>query len=275
LPPSPGTNPSAPEIKTIVIPKEQVPPAAISPPVPGGDLKPNNTAVIPPAPPINEAPKVPDQIPTAVIPPAKETVTPAPVAVTPPRLGEASPVRVTETKVHIVTAEDKSYQDISRKYYGTPDRAEALMKFNRDFPMATDEMRKTPQVLKPGMRIFVPDETTLNQGTATPSIQIAPALSPAGSGAITPPLPPVSVPPPPSAVPGGQSSTSNLRPVASTGGKAEGKVYQVASGGEMMITIARNQLGNSGRWPDIYRLNQQVDPSRPIPAGTQLLMPVQ
>jgi hypothetical protein len=274
LPPSPGTNPPAPEIKTIVIPKEQVSPAAISPTVPGGDLKPSITAVNPPAHSVNEAPSVPAPIPTAVIPPAKETVIPAPVAVAPPRLGEASPVRVTETKIYTVTAEDKTFQDISRRQYGSPEFGEALMKFNRDFPMATEQMRQNPQVLQPGMKVFLPDRDTLRQGTATPGLQIVPAPSPAGAGTIAPPLSPVSVPPP-SAVPGGQSSKSNLRPVASTGGKAEGKLYQVASGGEMMMIIARNQLGDGGRWSDIYRLNPQIDPSRPIPAGTQLLMPVQ
>jgi hypothetical protein len=274
LPPPPGTDPSAQEIKTIVIPKGESPPPAISPPVPAGEMKLGNTAVIPPAPSVGVTPTVPAPIPTTVIPSVKETVTPAPVTVSPPRLGEATPVRVTETKVHIVTAEDKSYQDISRKYYGTPDHADALMKFNRDFPMATAAMRQNPQVLQPNMRVFVPDLATLTQGTAAPSMQIAPAPSPAGAGTIAPPLSPVLVPPA-SGVPGGQSSTSNLRPVASTGGKAEGKLYQVASGGEMMMIIARNQLGDGGRWSDIYRLNPQIDPSRPIPAGTQLLMPVQ
>jgi nucleoid-associated protein YgaU len=69
------------------------------------------------------------------------------------------------------------------------------------------------------------------------------------------------------------STISNLRPVASTGGKAEGKVYQVASGGEMLLSIAERTLGNRDRWSEIYRLNPQVQPQYPIPAGTVLRMP--
>ena len=37
--------------------------------------------------------------------------------------------------------------------------------------------------------------------------------------------------------------------------------------------IARKTLGDSRRWPEIYRLNGTIDPSYPVPGGTDLRLP--
>jgi nucleoid-associated protein YgaU len=203
------------------------------------------------------------------------------VAVSPPPPVEVAPVRETVTKVYTITAEDRDFRVLSQKHYGTPEYADALLKFNRDFPMATAGVRQDPPVLQPGMRVYIPDLPTLKQGTSTSPVQITPAPpAKVGEGPAVPPAVPVQVPPlqvspTPPPPPGGlTSSRSNLNAIASTGGKADGKVYQVAAGGEMLLTIAQRELGSSSRWPEIYHLNEQVDPSRPIPAGTLLRLPV-
>ncbi len=61
--------------------------------------------------------------------------------------------------------------------------------------------------------------------------------------------------------------------VDATGTAEPVRSYTVAAGGEWIAAIARRQLGNATRWPEIYVLNPQVDIRNIIPAGTTLLLP--
>ena len=49
--------------------------------------------------------------------------------------------------------------------------------------------------------------------------------------------------------------------------------YRVAEEGEHILAIARERLGDGARWLEIYRLNPDLNPRMPIPAGTVLRMP--
>jgi hypothetical protein len=271
--PTGNADPQVPEIKgsISIVPSAPVPPAEAASP---------KAIIEPPAnPPPSISPPTPAIDKSNVSPPpvgiGDKVPAGVPVAVSPPRPVEAPQpqVRVTETKIHVIEAKDRTFADLSTRFYNTPAYAEALLKFNRDYPMAGDKFRQNPPVLQPGQRVFIPDVATLQQGTAVPTTQITPAPT-VPPIAVPPTVAPVSPPPPPVPAPGGgMSSTSNLRPVASTAGKAEGKAYQVASGGEMILTIAERELGSRDRWSEIYRLNQQLDPRYLIPAGTVLRMP--
>ena len=52
------------------------------------------------------------------------------------------------------------------------------------------------------------------------------------------------------------------------------KVYRVPQGpGEMMYAIAQRTMTNPQRWTEIYRLNPNLPPELPIPAGTSVVLP--
>jgi hypothetical protein len=52
-----------------------------------------------------------------------------------------------------------------------------------------------------------------------------------------------------------------------------GPVYTVQGKDEFVLEVARKALGDEKRWSDIMRLNPHIDTSRPIPVGTQVLLP--
>jgi nucleoid-associated protein YgaU len=56
---------------------------------------------------------------------------------------------------------------------------------------------------------------------------------------------------------------------------ANGPLYTVTGDKEMIYEIAQKTLGEGRRWTELWYLNRSVvsDPSRPIPAGTQLRLP--
>jgi hypothetical protein len=279
---SPG-NPTAPEVIPIKIaPANPPPPTGVNLPPQGGDDAAkkneqgfnkhmegfhagNNPVLEVKTPPIQSPPSTPDRAPSPIA-----------VTVPPSRPAEAPQVIMTETKVYTLQHEDKTFADLSRKFYGTPDQADALLRFNRDYPMASDAIKQNPPLLIPGQRVFVPDPATLRQGTAEPASKITPIPIGSSDGAVAPSPPPIAAPtpPPPSPNPGGgMSSTINLRPVASSTGTTNGQVYQVATQGEMILNIAERTLGDRMRWSEIYRLNPQINPSSPIPGGTVLRLP--
>jgi hypothetical protein len=69
-----------------------------------------------------------------------------------------------------------------------------------------------------------------------------------------------------SGAPGSSTANSRVEPP----GKA---AYKIPFGGKMIGDIAREQLGSSLRWIDIYRMNPNLDVSQPIPEKTEILIP--
>jgi hypothetical protein len=89
------------------------------------------------------------------------------------------------------------------------------------------------------------------------------------------PAPP---PPPPVAsrdpVSIGPVTSPNSRPTTpATPLPAGVTTYRIPAGGLLIAQVAQQQLGSPLRWIDIYRLNSNLDPSRPIPEGTEIRLP--
>ena len=80
-------------------------------------------------------------------------------------------------------------------------------------------------------------------------------------GSVTSPYPvrPATTPMPP-------TTPTTPAPAGST-------TYRIPSGGLLIAQVAQQQLGSPLRWIDIYRLNSNLDPSRPIPEGTEIRLP--
>ncbi len=132
-----------------------------------------------------------------------------------------------------------SFRAISQDRYKSDKFERALLLFNRNHPLAKPGIKEEPPKLQPGQEIYIPPTRILEKYYA---IGIAADSSPAPQPATAAPTP-------------------------------KPRTYQVQPGGEMFLDIARRALGNSERWSDIYRLNPRFDPSQPVPAGTELVLP--
>jgi nucleoid-associated protein YgaU len=69
-------------------------------------------------------------------------------------------------------------------------------------------------------------------------------------------------------------------PVAAAGSEASAAIpgsgpRYVVRRVEMISAIAQTTLGDWQKWHEIYKLNGQIQPSQPIPAGTVLTMPAE
>jgi nucleoid-associated protein YgaU len=151
-----------------------------------------------------------------------------------------------------------NFAGLSTKNYGTPKYADALLKYNQDYPLASREMRQTPPALAPGQVVWVPPVRILERDYAnhirdlTPITPATPTSRPAVE-AVTPP-------------PG----------LANSGfGNSAGQLYRVRAPGESVQEIARRTLGNSALAARVQGLNPTLspDPRLPIPAGTVLRLP--
>ena len=102
----------------------------------------------------------------------------------------------------------------------------------------------------------------------TPTV---PAVVPPSLALEAPPTtwPPLANPDPVSI---GPVSSPNTRP-APTPVPAGVTTYRIPAGGLLIAQVAQQQLGSPLRWIDIYRLNSNLDPSRPSPEGTEIRLP--
>ncbi len=141
-----------------------------------------------------------------------------------------------------------SFEAVSTRYYNSKNYAQALLLFNRNHPRAAAGLAKDPPGLAEGQAVFIPPMRILEKQypTVIPGYQPAtPAPAPDATRTSSHSLPP----------------SPNLQ-------------YRVRQAGEMIPIIARDTLGNSDRWSEIYQLNaRSFDPSRPLPVGTVLSMP--
>jgi hypothetical protein len=154
---------------------------------------------------------------------------------------------------------NESFQTISQTFFQTDKYARALLLFNRDHPLANNALKTDPPVLQTGQQIYIPPARILEKYYAAavdPKAAPVPATT-AGtrvgilSGSETP------APPPPSAA-------VRVDPPSA---------YRVGGSGEMIRDIARRTLGDADRWPEIYRLNPNIDPKEAVPAGSALRLP--
>jgi hypothetical protein len=131
-----------------------------------------------------------------------------------------------------------SFRSISQLKYRTDQYERALLLFNRNHPLAQAGVKQEPPQLQAGQDIFIPPERILKKYYAVAIGDPSSAPQPA-------PAPPAT----------------------------KERSYRVQGNGEMILDIARRTLGNAERWSEIYRLNPRFDPSQPVPAGTELILP--
>jgi nucleoid-associated protein YgaU len=142
-----------------------------------------------------------------------------------------------------------TFESISTQFYHSPKYAQALLLFNRAHPRRAAALWNDPPQLQDGQPIYIPPLRILERqyGHTIPDVR---------------PLPPVTIP----ARPGAATGTSLSTP-------RTGPQYTVRPG-DTIWTIARDTLGNTDRWTEIYQLNDRAfDPSRPLTVGAVLVLP--
>jgi hypothetical protein len=169
----------------------------------------------------------------------------------------------------ITLPQDRSFEDLSRRLYNDPHYAQALLQFNRNMPNAPPNLQQDPPVLQPGTSIMVPPQEILEK-TYKEAVRMADGRKAAIS--MGQPLPLSGGPGDPKVLAGPPPGT-RLPP--SAGLNADNtRNYTVRPGGEHILELARNFLGSGQRWPEIYRLNPNIRPEVPIPAGTVIRLPL-
>jgi hypothetical protein len=232
--PSPAPPPLNPEVARNAVPTVTVVPAS------GGGGTNTGGATL-------DAPRVP-----AVAPPRDQFTAPARPAVPP------EPKRDSYLEEQYRWKASDSFAAISTQYYQTPKYADALMKYNQEYPLATREMRQNPQALPPGQGIWIPPVRILERDYAPQIHDLAPIV----------PATPTSRPAVEAVAPPSSMANSGF-------GNAVPQFYRVRSPGESMQEIARRTLSSSGLAGRIQQLNPTLspDPRLPIPAGTVLRLP--
>jgi nucleoid-associated protein YgaU len=149
-----------------------------------------------------------------------------------------------------------SFAAISTQFYKSPNYADALLKYNQDYPLATREMRQNPPALAPGQIVWVPPPRILERDYAN----LIGGLTPIATPTSRPTVEPVTPPP-------GLANSGFAAPAE--------KLYRVRQTGESVQEIARRTLRNSAFANRIQALNPSLsaDPRLPIPAGTVLRLP--
>jgi nucleoid-associated protein YgaU len=199
-----------------------------------------------------------------------------------------------ELRYKVGTApEDQSLAALSKHFYFTDRYAAALLQYNRDHHLGDDALKRNPPVLTPGTTIWVPQLEALKgrysnlEGASVPSGGVAvPVVSAEGQQRPAPVVPGSPGPASPAAVPvvSGPPADPTPVPVATPPGTAApvvaaspaataAKWYTVRPEGQYYSQIARETLGDGGRWADIYHLNPAIAPEQPIPGGTRIRLP--
>jgi nucleoid-associated protein YgaU len=135
---------------------------------------------------------------------------------------------------------DDTFEKISLEKYGSADYATALRLYNRGHPIVGENFASDNAPLTAGQRIFLPENPKLLESRYPAAIKSV-----------------------------ATHTQSNAPPVEPT----QAKTYTVAAGGESLARIALKLFENVDRWPEIRNLNRELDPEKPIPAGTILKVP--
>jgi hypothetical protein len=154
---------------------------------------------------------------------------------------------------------DTSFDELSRKYYGTPSYGRALLEYNRRHVLAKTNLMQDPPLLQPNQPIYYPDKGILeiryNQliqnGSTTAPVSVLPTVK-------------ISAPTPLA----GPGNVPALNPPTADATIA----FRVAQP-QFIFDIARQQLGDGTLWTEILRLNPALHTDQPIPAGTELRLP--
>ncbi len=253
-----GSKPSPPLVTpTPPIPPEKEPgpkPPVVTPIPSAARLAPPEETAPPPAPPPPPPTKVDARLtglgsdvvpeiklrsgaPPTLVGSTPPTATVPPIAVGGPSAVLLQPKVITFTEKVVAAYAGETFDRISQREYGSERYGQALMLFNRNHPLATDNAATDGGTLKTGQRVYLPPREVLesrypsaiNKGDAT------------------------------------ETQRSNAAPAS--------RKYTVPVGGELMVKIAQRELGDLERWREINLMNPGWDPQRPVPAGTVLMLP--
>ena len=242
-------------------------------------------------PPVGIAPPIPER--KDDLPPLGAEFKKPPVGIAPPSTS-LPVVRSVEIPPYALKADDLDMAVVSRKVYGSDRYGQALLAFNRDHPLAGDEIRATPPRLTPGKLVYIPPKEMLETKYGRLIADSRPVI---GATPEAPPVPPVKIgaapplglsPPPVSVPPLGAESTPKTPALPVGLGSPKGgtlgaapptkdatKRFIVSAPGQHILQIAHETLGDRNRWSEIYRLNPTIQPSQLIPAGTELRLPME
>jgi hypothetical protein len=217
-------------------------------------------------------PNDPPTLPTTPTIPSFPEAGRNPQSVTPPIvIGAGNPPmpKVTDVSVDldVCRPNETNFAIVALRFYGADKYGDALLEYNRRhasqvrngsaFTLNPRALQEGQQVLRPPVGILERDHASLIPGLR-PAVPAIPSAVPAVKVGTPSPMTP----------PSGVAIVSNP-PIV--GG---GRTYRVQSpNGESILDIAERQLGDRGRWNEIYRLNPNYQPQFRIPAGTELQMP--
>jgi hypothetical protein len=254
--PAPIPEPPAPPPPSPTATVIKQPPPADAPPVGPPPLNPEvaknavATVTVVPASGTNTGASLdPPRVPAAA-PPREQSIAPARPAAPP------EPKRDSYLEEQYRWTAGDSFNAISTKYYMSPKYADALLKYNQDYPLATREIRQSPPALAPGQIVWVPPVRILERDYANTIGGLTPIGTPTSRPTVEPVAPPAGL--------------------ANSGfGNTAGQLYRVRAQGESLQEIARRTLGNSALAARVQGLNPTLspDPRLPIPAGTVLRLP--
>jgi len=180
------------------------------------------------------------------------------------------PVKVTEVKKYTCEIGFTTFPLISKKLYNDEKYARALMEFNRAYAVKVEALQPGQDILFPPAEELIAKYSNLIGAAAAPASAI-PVAPPATTG------PGVSIRTvsPLTGTAGNPNNMSSAPPGSAITPVSNGpyKSYKVRDGGEHILLIAENTLGDRNRWPEIYRLNGTYNPNNPLPGGAVLQLP--
>jgi hypothetical protein len=273
LPPPPDFTKSVDPATVATAPKQE--PVVAQPPAPLVDSKPKD-----PAPPAGNSNPVPgsggvgkELTNPNLAPMGSEFKKPLPairvlpVPSQPANSIASSPqVKSYEITTYVCSQADTSFDDISKRFFGSTKYGKALQQFNRDHPLASAALKQGNPRLQMNQQVFVPPKEILESRFADAiDNRSNPPASSVGA--------PIAIGPPPNSNPASQASAvpAISRPIVPTTDLT--RPYRVPGDGQMLIEIAQQTLGDRGRWSEIYRLNPTLRPEYPIPGGTDIRLP--
>ncbi len=225
-----------------------------------------------PAPPAPFALNTKDVTNPSLAPMGMDNKPPAPANLIPAvniaRPNNAAPVFSAEMETYFCKPEDRSFEDVSSRFYGSPKYARALQEYNRDHPLAKEKLKQNSPLLSPNQQVFVPNTSLLERKFA--------ALIDTRPAAPAPAAPVIGIGLPLNASNGGQAANiatvgRTVNPTVATSDPT--KPYRVQGQGQFLAEIAQLYLGDQRRWSEIYRLNNNLRPEVPIPGGTEIRLP--
>ncbi|MEZ6139361.1 MAG: hypothetical protein R3B84_02210 [Zavarzinella sp.] len=260
LPPLPGGGSTEPKL-----PGTEIKVPELEPKIPAVDVGapklPDNTGI----PKVTVTPTVSPMLPEVGTPKLPDNTGIPKVTVTPavsPMLPTIGAKKDTFEEDWHKPAKGDNYTSLSKTYFNTEKYAAALQAYNREGNKAQDGIIRIPPIWvleeKFGGLIDDPDIRRTSSNETVPTVKPAPAETPKVPEITPPKFEPIEKPAP--------EPIGSSQPM-----KSQKNIYTVNdSRGESIRSIAERIYGNGNYWKRLLDLNPSLDPTLPVPAGTQL-----